>query len=276
MSAIPGVDEYAAGMSRFVQPSATKRRTTPAVPMTPVGLEISHRLKEMFHGYTNRLDRSQQETLGPSEIGAPCDRRLAMSLLRLPRVNPGGDNWASFVGTCGHAGLAEMLVWADAGSGRYVSETSVQLPSTRVPFGTADALDRQLNTVWDFKLMGQWSMDKLKTEGPSPQYRVQLHTYGYGFRIKGEVVSHVALVALPRERSSLDGMYVWTEPYDPQVARDALARVDRIGKQIEVELERDNFSDYADFPIDNSDCKYCPYYMPGAKDSIGGSCNGRH
>jgi len=255
----------------FDQPSraGTAKVVTQAKPMTPKGLEITHRLKEMFHGYTNRMERSQQTTLGPSEIGSPCDRRLAMSLMRMPRVNPGGDNWASFVGTCVHAGLAEMLVWADAGSGRYATELPLTFPNVFVPKGTSDALDRTLLAIWDHKAMGQWSLDKLKTDGPSPTYRVQIHTYGYGARIRGEVVSDVAIVAWPRDKGSLDDLYVWTEPYDPQVARDALTRVDRIGVQVT------DGTDPASFPIDNSDCKYCPFYMPGAKNSEGGMCNGR-
>lgn len=266
----------------FDQPSRAGRSKVALAgkPMTDKGAEIAARLKEMFHGYTNRMDRSQQATLGPSEIGHACDRRIAMSLLRLPKVNPGGDNWASFLGTHGHAGFAEMLVWADAGSGRYASESRVEFPSENVPYGTLDVLDRLgAGTVWDFKFMGQWSLDKLKTDGPSRHYRVQLHTYGYGARIRGEVVSDVALVGLPRDKASLDDLYVWTEPYDPQVARDALNRVDRIAAEIR---DRDHFGVNGEaqiascFPIDNSDCKYCPFHMPGAKESKGGVCNGRN
>lgn len=282
---IPGVDEYAKGVAfhqpkpMFDQPSRAGKSkvVTSAIPMTPKGLEIAHRFKEMFFAYTNRSERSQQATMGPSEIGTPCDRRIAMSLLRIPPVNPGGDNWAAFVGTCVHAGLADMLVWADTGSGRYASELSVFFPSAHVPHGTLDGMDRVLFVVWDYKAMGQWSLDKLKVEGPSPQYRVQVHTYAYGARIRGEVVSDVAIVGLPRDKSSLDDLYVWTEPYDPQVARDAIARVDRISSQLGP-MEPDGQWSAArpeDFPIDNSNCKFCPFYMPGARRSENGVCNGR-
>lgn len=256
----------------FDQPSPAGKRSkvvTSARPMTPKGLEIAHRLKEMFFAYTNLQERSVQTTLGPSEIGHPCDRRLAMSLMHIPPSNPGGDNWASFVGTCIHAGLADMLVWGDAGSGRYLVEEKLSFPSTFVPSGTADVVDRVLLCVLDHKGQGQWSLDKLKVDGPPPHYRVQVHTYGYGARMRGEVVSDVAIVGWPRDKSSLDDLYVWTEPYDPQVARDALARVERIGDQLPG-------TPYTDWPIDNTDCKYCPFYLPGAQASEGGHCNGRH
>lgn len=251
--------------------------------MGPKALEICARIKEMFHAYSNRMDRSQQSTMGPSEAGSPCDRRIAMSLLRLPPVNPGGDNWASFIGTCVHSGLEQMLVWADAGSGRYAAELKVALPSKYVPRGTSDLLDRTLLVIMDWKVMGNWSLNKLRTEGPNPTYRVQAHLYAYGARLKGEKVNDVAIVGLPREASSLEDMYVWTEPYDPAVARDALGRVDKIGATLfpsvgEVAQVMDltsRLKHYTEHPIDNSDCRFCPFHMKGAARSENGVCNGR-
>lgn len=261
--------------------------TAKAKPMSPLGLEITARIKEMFHGFSNRMERSQQATLGPSEIGTPCDRRIAMALMRVPPVNPGGDNWASFVGTMGHQGMGQMLEWADASSGRYVSELRMTSPSERVPHGTTDMIDRTLMYVGDFKFMGQWSLDKLKTSGPSPTYRVQAHTYAFMASLRGETIKHVAIIGLPRDKSSLDDTYVWTEPYDPQIARDALARVDRIGESVDGHLatlygkaetneQESKVMTAAQFPINNSDCKFCGHYMPNARDLSGGGCNGRN
>lgn len=248
------------------------------VPMTPLGLEITHRVKEMFHGYSNRQERTQQSTLGPSEIGTPCDRRIALSLLRYPTVNPGGDNWASFVGTCGHTGMEEMSVWADAGSGRYAAEQRLTFPSKHVPKGTTDLIDRTLMYVGDWKFMGQWSLDKLKTQGPSQTYRVQAHTYAYGAVIRGEKVKHVAIIGMPRDKGNLDDMYVWTEPYNPGLARDALKRVDRLGEHIESMKEQGAPPDevWRHLPMDNSDCRFCPHFMKGAATSEDGVCNGRN
>lgn len=283
---IPGASEYAAGLQAAVEaklPVFAKPRTPTrqkdakkVIPMEGTALEIAASVKEMFHGYSNRQERSQQATLGPSEIGSPCDRRLAMSLLRLPPVNPGGDNWAAFVGTCTHAGLAEMLVWADAGSGRYAPELPLTFPSEHVPFGTTDLVDRRRECVMDWKVMGSWSLNKLRTEGPGPTYRVQAHTYALGAKLAGEAVKGVAVVGMPREASSLDDMYVWYEPYQPKLAQDAIARVDRIAELVisNGDPDADGMTAH-NFPIDNSDCKYCPYHMPGAVTSEGGKCNGR-
>ncbi|PRH79345.1 hypothetical protein C6N75_09680 [Streptomyces solincola] len=270
----------------FSQPAAFKAPKVDVRPMTDLGLEITARLKEMFHGYSNRQERSQQKALGPSEIGSPCDRRLAMSLMRLPRVNPGGDGWASFVGTCVHVGLAEMFTWADAGSGRYAVEVPLTFYSPFVPRGTADLLDRVLFMIDDHKLMGKWSRNKLKSSGPSPTYRVQAHTYAYGARKRGERIEHVAIIGWPRDESSLEDLYVWTEPYNPKVALDALARVDALAERLKgctetLGLHNDGCSCPSDaekamaLPFNNSDCRYCPFYMPGAQASGNGMCNGK-
>jgi hypothetical protein len=248
--------------------------------MSGLGEQLAGRFREMFYAYSNRMERSAQTTLGPSEIGTPCDRRVAMSLLRVPPVNPGGDNWASFVGTCVHAGLAEMFMSADANQGRFAVEVPLTFPSTLVPKGTSDLLDRTLFMVDDHKVMGRWSLDSLRTKGkPSEVYRVQLHVYGYGQQLKGERIEYVAIIAWPRENSNLDDLYVWVEPYDPSVALEALARVERIAASIHDRIgtgleERNPLQVSATFPIRN-DCRFCPFYAPGDKTMERG-CNGKN
>lgn len=240
-------------------------QTDDTAEMSPFALEIAARMREIFYAYTSRLDRNTQTTLGPSEIGTPCDRRLAMSLLKVPPVNPGGDNWASFVGTCVHVGLADMLVWANGGTGRFATEVPLKFPSTRVPRGTTDALDRVLMMAIDHKLMGQWSLNKLH-DGPSRTYRVQLHTYAHGLRLAGEKVDHVALIGWPRTGSDLSDLWVWTEEYDPTVARDAFKRVHQIGQNV------DSGHPWRSFPVAN-DCRYCPFHLPDGDNTYG--CNGK-
>lgn len=253
--------------SPFMQPGVIPPKVKSE--MTELGKEIATRLKEIFYSYDNRKtsdNRSAQVTLGPSEIGTPCDRRLGMSLLGVPAVNPGGDGWAAFVGTCLHAGLDDMLTWADGGTGRFATEIPLKLPSTLVPKGTGDALDRVLCVFMDHKAQGQYSRRRLREQGPSDTYRVQVHTYGLGAVLAGEKVKHVAIVSWPRDGASLDELWVWTEKYDPKVAKAALARVDKLAAKVLPQKA-------AGLPLmqisrslptaDKYECRFCPQYLKG-------------
>lgn len=247
-------------------------------PMGDLARELSTRIDELFYAYNNRKssdNRSAQTTLGPSEIGTPCDRRLAMALMGVPPVNEGGDGWAAFVGTCGHEGMAEVLRFADAGTGRFAVEMSLALPSLYVPRGTSDALDRRDGTVIDWKFMGDYSLKKFKLEGPSDTYRVQAHTYGLGMSLAGEVVRNVAIVGLPRAGGSLKDKHVWTERFDRKVGEAALKRVERIAKEVEsirmatgalaVDTLADQMRAAQTFETKN-DCRWCPFFLKGDKE----------
>lgn len=263
--------------SHILQPTQYVREI--AAPMGDLAKELVTRIKETFYAYSNRKtkdNRSAQTTLGPSEIGTPCDRRLAMALLGVPPVNAGGDGWAAFVGTCTHAGMAEIYTFADAGTGRYAVELPVFLGVPTVPRGTTDLLDRRDGTITDWKVMGKYSLDKFRKEGPSDTYRTQAHVYGLGAERGGEKVRNVAIVGLPRAGSSLDEMHVWTEPYDRKFAQAALARVERIANDIDA--HRDHSQLTPEIPVDimylarqfpmadKSECRFCPHFLKGDKD----------
>lgn len=259
--------------SPFLQPPPYSGPEKPE-PMGDYARELATRIKETFYSYSNRKsvdNRSAQTTLGPSEIGTPCDRRLAMALMGIPAVNPGGDGWASFVGTCGHEGMAEIYRFADAGTGRYAVEFPVYLGVPSVPRGTADLLDRWTATISDWKFMGAYSLKKFKLEGPSDTYRVQAHVYAYGAERGGEKVKKVSIVGLPRAGSSLDEMHVWEEPYDKRVAQDALSRVERIAEEARSFEQHGTPMEIATrFPIDKDSCRYCPFHLKNDKEMIKG------
>lgn len=277
----------------FSQP-AGRRSEMPEVEMSADGAAIAARLKELFYSYDNRKtsdNRSAQVTMGPSEMGTPCDRRLALSLMRMPPVNPGGDGWAAFVGTCIHAGLEGMFLWADGGTGRFAVEQRLEFGSVYVPKGTADLIDRVLLMVLDHKCQGRWSRNKLKTQGPSPTYRVQAHVYAHGARLRGEKIEKIAIISWPRDEASLDDLYVHVEDYDPGIVKKAFERVERIGAEVEAKkselhlmysVDREPSEELdleikarvsADFTV-SEDCRFCPFYLPNARDITRG-CNGK-
>ncbi len=262
----------------FSQPAGRKSEL-PTAEMGADAASIAARLKELFYAYDNRKsadNRSAQTTMGPSEMGTPCDRRLALSLMRMPPVNPGGDGWAAFVGTCIHAGLEEMFMWADAGTGRFAVEQRLEFGHPIVPKGTADLLDRVLLMVLDHKCQGRWSRNKLKSQGPIPPYKVQAHVYAHGMRLKGEKIEKIAIVSWPRDESTLDDLYVHVEDYNPLIVKRAFERVDRIAEEVGEHLNltiQEKALKAKEFNVAD-DCRFCPMYLPGAR-SITDGCNGK-
>lgn len=239
------------------------------LPMSDLAKTLAVQIKETFYAYSNRKtkdNRSAQTTLGPSEIGTPCDRRLAMALMGVPPVNPGGDGWAAFVGTCTHVGMAEVYTFANAGTGRYVVEMPVFLGMPSVPRGTTDLLDRRDGTVVDWKVMGFSSLKKFKEKGPSETYRTQAHVYGLGAERAGEKVRNVAIVGLPRGGFSLDEMHIWTEKYDRKFAQAALDRVEKISNEVAAARRVDlSVMQIAREIPTGDDCAYCPFHLKGDK-----------
>ena len=281
-------DKILQPFSHIRQPFPVPPRVKLAEAMSDEGKELANRLRETFYAYTNRNssdNRSAQRTLGPSEAGTPCDRQIAMKLLGIQPTNP-QEGWAPFVGTAVHAELAKMFDWANgAGSGRYVTEMRVEFGHPLVPYGTLDLLDRVLFMVDDHKLMGRYSLDKLIQQGPSETYRKQIQIYGLGAERAGEKVKKVAIIAWPRQESSLDKLYVHVEPYDREVALEALRRVERIAEEVAVTGQ--SFQLLSDrpgqslTPMDQArqfepgdDCKWCPFHLKGDKEMKRG-CPGK-
>lgn len=244
--------------------------------MTPRAKEIAARVKEIFYAYQNRKttdNRSAQTTLGPSEIGTPCDRRLAMSLMGIDPVNPGGDGWAAFVGTWGHEGMRAVFEWADGGTGRFATELALTFPSEEVPRGTTDLLDRVLFLLTDWKFMGEYSLKKFIKEGPSEGYRIQGQVYGLGATLQGEKVKEVAIIALPRAGRSLEEMWVHVEKFDKKVALAALARVKKIREQAfsKGQGPYTKLEVAGDFSVATKyECTYCPFHLKGDKEMLKG------
>lgn len=265
-------------VDRYLQPDSPYLQPVEYVPLVKAEMGdhaklLATRIRETFYAYSNRNtddNRTAQVTMGPSEIGTPCNRRIAMNLMGVEPVNPGGDGWAAFVGTCTHEGMASIYRWASAQTGRYAVEAKLRFESTEVPHGTSDLFDRSEGDVVDWKVMGKYSLDKFKREGPSSTYRIQGHVYGLGQELAGEKVRNVAIVGLPRAGSELTDMHVWSEPYDRSVAEEALNRVRRI--HAEVRHKQEEQANYGGLDINahrlriarefdtGDDCKYCPFY----------------
>lgn len=172
--------------------------------------------------------RSQQKTIGPSEVGMTCTRRL------LHKLN--GDDeparglpWLPTIGTAMHAWLADVMsnaIGQHYDPPRYLIEQRVMVGEIAGVecWGSADLFDSGSGTVVDWKIIGKGVMQEYRRKGPREQYRKQAHLYGRGFALLGYTVRQVMLAFLPRNEIDLAARYFWAEPYDERVAIAALDR----------------------------------------------------
>lgn len=182
-------------------------------------------------------ERSLQVALGPSEIGNGCDRCLAL-LLSGQKPAEQGVPWLPWIGRAVHERL-DYLATRDLArnptSQRWLSEVTVTVGNLRgQPItGHADLYDTEHGEVVDYKVVGTTTMRKVRRDGPSVTYKRQAHLYGRGLSLLGFPVKAVTVWFLPRNAMSIDDGIVATEPYDEQVALDALARADMLAAGID-------------------------------------------
>lgn len=180
--------------------------------------------------------RSLQTAIGPSEIGTPCTRKLGHKLAGTQERAGMPPNWKATVGTAIHAWLEEAIdnanqVWAAAngnhGVERWLIEERVtvgaHLDGTPIT-GSCDLYDRLTRTVVDHKTTSKTQLKQRAAGHISDTYRIQAHLYGQGWINAGFPVETVAICSLPRDGELRDAVW-WSEPFNPQIAADALQRL---------------------------------------------------
>lgn len=223
-------------------------------------------LRGVIVRHASLAPRSVQVHLGPSELGAECDRQVVGKLAGLTPTNHVSDPWPSITGTAVHGWLATAFQGENERERmlRWLTETAVA-PHPDYP-GHADLYDAWEHAVVDWKILGPTSLNKIKRpQGPPQRYVVQLLLYGAGFRLAGLPVRRVAIAALPRTASTLDGMYVWDHlltPEDDEIIRQVLDRT-AIRKIAAAELAagRLAFNQIRATP-DSDSCFFCEFYRP--------------
>lgn len=185
----------------------------------------------------NEHPRSAQKMVGPSEIGG-CERKLAWKLAY------GGDDdrpggWASHKGTIMHSWLDEVFKGVDRfmpdGTQRFFSDMKLDQVSPYVNGGTLDLYDRLHERVIDWKVPGDGTMDKARSNNLARGYYVQAQTYGLGLQQMGYPVQSVALFFLPQAGDELHKKAVlrcWK--FDPDVAWAAIQNVERLQAMLTV------------------------------------------
>lgn len=223
-----------------------------------------------------RAPRTVQVHLGPSELGARCDRQVVGKMAGIPTTNHVSDPWPSIVGTAVHAWLADAFAADNERHGaRWVVEHRVT-PHPNHP-GTADLYDGREQAVVDHKILGDTTHAKVRSQGPSERYVAQLLLYGRGYKELGLPVKRVVLAAFPRTRSTLDGLYVWEREWDATADAliDALLKRTAVRTQLagmvangSLGLER-----VPKMPSDD-ECYFCNFYRPETANDHGVGCPG--
>ncbi|WNM74145.1 DNA helicase [Mycobacterium Phage Nergal] len=251
-------------------------------------------LKGVFKRDWSNHPRSQQRAIGPSEIGHPCARRLATTIMGFDAIAADGDPLPAWLGTAGHAKFEtavdhdnEQIIDAwlrdrtqpctnvDRGDGvpigRWLTERRVEVrPGLS---GTADLFDTWTDTVIDLKFPGVTRLRLYQKNGPSPEYRIQAHAYGRGYRRAGFDVRRVAIWFIPRG-GNLRSSFVWSEPYSDAIIDDALAKLDNIAVAISdlgIEEHPERLALIARTP---HDCEFCPFFTPQAGHPEPQACRG--
>lgn len=235
-------------------------------------------LEAVIRDHARAAKRNQQVSIGPSEIGQECERRLALTLLGSDKINDTRDEWTSSVGTAVHSWLEAAFLAANrrlADEGlppRWLIEQTVEVRPGLT--GHTDVYDMQTATVLDHKSPGVTSIRKYKNATdprtgargwPGQQYQWQAHLYGMAWRRLGFPVRSVAIAMYPRSGLIRD-TWLWKEPYDPAIADKALARMDALLVGMDIAEELKSLSEYL-FGLhrDTSNCSWCPFFTLGPK-----------
>jgi hypothetical protein len=221
---------------------------------------LKQQLTDIIRWYDGENPRSKQQAIGPSEIGDPCDRRLGYRLADMPACNTRFDPWAGIVGTALHSWLEKAVTaWAkEHDSEDWHTETTLIL--NEFVEGHADLYNVTHRAVIDWKSASKDVIRMSELHGPSPGYMIQTHLYGYMFEQAGIPVERVALVFLPRA-GWLREMYVWSAPYERDVAENALSRLYRIAQQVvdlDVLTQSHRWEQVDHTP--GKGCAFCPWF----------------
>lgn len=217
-------------------------------------------LEVVENGITSNA-RSQQRRIGPSEIGTPCTRALLHKLNEDPEP-PRAAAWKPAVGTALHTQMDAWFSQASGHEGRWLTEQQVtvgQIGGVDIT-GHTDLWDEVSHAVIDHKFVSQKRLLDYKANGPGQQYRAQAHLYGRGWALAGKTVDLVMIAFLVRD-GDLRDHYFWHEPYDEQVALDALARANSLLGQIRLLGIDEALSRYE--PCNSPWCPWCSPIVPG-------------
>lgn len=226
----------------------------------PEAAAIKQELTDIILWNERSAPRSRQAALGPSELGDPCDRRIAYRIAGIAPVNLWTDPWPAIVGTAIHD-------WLEKAVNKYQSNvkdlgylTELRVHPDAMVRGRSDVYNTNRKLVVDHKTTGVDGMRKVHKGIISPGYRTQIHLYGLGHIRAGREVDKVCLVFYPRG-GWLDDAYVWIEDYDPAIAQAALKRMYGLAEDlIDLEIEKNPHRFQLIEATPGDTCVWCPFW----------------
>jgi len=187
----------------------------------PESIAMKQRIVTMVRNSSDNNPRNLQKAIGPSEVGHPCPRQVAMKVAGVTPNPSWLDPMPSILGVAFHAWMEENLDRRE-----WIPEHKVHVDG-RGLWGHSDAYHIPTRTVVDWKLLGA-TMWRDWTGGYVNQtYKVQAHSYGKGFLRAGYPVDRVAVAVFCRAKS-LNDLFVWSEAWDESIADQALLRLEAI------------------------------------------------
>ncbi|MFT4202167.1 PD-(D/E)XK nuclease family protein [Gordonia sp. (in: high G+C Gram-positive bacteria)] len=231
----------------------------------------------MLREFSDSRPRSLQTRLGPSELGHPCDKKMALALADAPRCNASaGDPLPSLLGSAGHSLMEQALAAYNETYGqRFLIEQKVSpLHPAEAFAGTMDCYDLHDDAVIDWKFAGARKMTDVRRDNdPGILYRTQAHVYALGCeRTLGVEPKKVRIVFLPRAGFST-GAVVWEESYDRDRAEAAIDRVQALLLMVDDLRAVEHPERFDLFPTTPLQCEYCPFHRPqptGPHECAGG------
>lgn len=231
--------------------------------MSPFDLGLKDDLINVVRWSSNNSHRSKQVALGCSEVGHPCDRRLAYKMAGVDEPNNYTDPWPAVVGTSIHSWMEQAVndFQHVHGTKRWLTEMEV-LPNPLV-MGHTDLFDLETHTVLDWKFPSPANLKAMRTDGVSSQYMTQVQLYGLGHVNAGRRVERVGIAALGRQ-GWLKDMFVHTVPFDALLAEQAIQRIFDIGDKLismDVLNNPKGWKEISSKP--DRLCNWCPFWRSG-------------
>lgn len=243
----------------------------PVDPNEAIGAALLSDLTDVIKWTDNNSTRSTQVSIGPSELGSLCDRRIAYRLAGTPEVNWWSDPLPAIVGTAVHGWLEKAINQFQAVHFMDRWSTEITVKPDPLVTGHLDLYDRDFQAIIDWKTVSPTKLKAWKSQGPPEHYKDQVNLYGRGAVNAGLAVAKVVLVAVPRA-GFLKDMQIWVDDYRPERAQAALDRMYGIANSMIKAGDDLAFEDIAAEP--GSECSYCPWYRGGSKRADLSGCSG--